>query len=451
MPVVLANDSFLTRRGFYPKTGAKCKVRYRFYPSVGRSSSIRWISNQGRGSVPPKILAAARYDSMSIRHVPQTLRSCFTHSVPTGSLLGGMQLPTLGELTPQRAAAALALLKSYDQVHYYRREARNLLNAKPDKKQKPSPQALRGLENIRKLLAGKWTAHVDRSALLRRGIGAIVAQPQARKPATPEGQRLVTWCLLQELLCGTVTGGYSSDMDINCSYYGLFDEPASDPPARLKPALIAECRRTLTSGPDKEKGFAASILTSDAIGAGLVKDTELAELVANRHPAVWRWAAISLIKRKNRDLFVKSVQKRPKSDWKDAIFMLSVHASEPMEPKERAFWLDFGKADAAFLSYVLVTNYSYKNKKVPVEFQPAVRSYLRSEIANPMVRNAGSQPFYNLRAALQVLAAWDSPQDTSLLKRFLNYPISKNPKLTKEEANAVKLLKQQVETLLIKR
>lgn len=441
MAVEVPDESYITRPGAFHSKGKKRKVRYRVYERNRPELEKALVSNVAEALVPEAAMEAARFDAMSVNHVPQTLRYCFPEALTSRPLrVYRVNLPALGKPTPQRAAAALALLKSYGQAHIFRRHAKKLVAEAPD------PTAKQAIDRMEFLLKGEWKSQRNRQALLEETVRALLTPAEKRVPATPAGERVLTWCMLQELVLKRIVGGYSKGVDVNFAYYQLFDERPVALPQDSKQALVEECRRVIAAGPAEEQAFATSMLASQAIGGGLVTAKELVRLVAHAEQGVWRWAAVGLAKRGKRDLLIEAGRKRPKGDWKHLLFMLKVQMPEKVGDAEIAFWQDLAKVDPGSLCYALEPE--FEKRPTPKEIKAIVRQYLSSEIEKPSIKETGVQAFYNLKAALRFLASWKDPEDTALLKRFLKYPLTREQRWSSGEVKTIRPVQQFAQSLL---
>ena len=423
--VELKNNSYLMRSGFLPKANTKAKVRFRCHENIAMESAAPMVSNSGDGWIPQEAMLAARYDDMAVRTIPRAIISCFPRSEHMDKIWVS-ELPKLGEVTLARVAAALELLNNYDQAYFFRREAENLIDFEDT--QGLAPETHQAIENIKRLLKGPWTKQGDSQALIERAVKALVTPEAGRKPATPESERLLTWCLLQEMAYGMLVDGYTKGGDVNLDYDQLLDEQPIQIAAELKQKLVDECRRVVREGVAEERGYATSLLASHGIGGGTVSDTELAELAGSGQQAVWHWALIGLAKSGNRDLLVNVARKRPEGDWCHVMNILAARIPEKMSDKEKQFWQDFGALDPG--KFIDILEFKYRDLPVPEEFRNVVREYLAKEIANPSVTRTGEQPYYSLKSAIEFLHAGANPEDLTLIKKFLNHPLAEENHLS---------------------
>jgi hypothetical protein len=128
------------------------------------------------------------------------------------------------------------------------------------------------------------------------------------------------------------------------------------------------------------------------------------------------------------------------------MYMLPGEAPVAMSVTEKAFWRDLGEFDPGFTSYALAD--AYRDRTPPDEVKEIVRTYLTKERLKPSVTESGVQAFYNLKAALVFLGSWNAPEDTALLKSFLNYPFTEETRWSDGKIETVWPVKEAAKRLL---
>ena len=257
--------------------------------------------------------------------VPATLRTA----------LGADRILRMRGLEPhtvkQRVAAAV-LLHHYGDG-YLRPELRKTVEKL--RAEKIDPDAEPAAKAIEKLLAD-WPQKRDRQRLLPGCVAALLKADEGdplREFPWPEGYRVLSWCLLQELIYGIAEDGYSRQ-GYNYAYHHGWEElpvPLSD---ATKAKLAEHCRQVFAEGPDAEKPFASSILLSTAIGWAGLTDDERKKLFLSSDASAWRWAALTLVKNGRREQLIEWAKERPAEDLLDVIWVL--RNKEAKEPKDLA-------------------------------------------------------------------------------------------------------------------
>ncbi|HYG78447.1 MAG TPA: hypothetical protein VEK08_25830, partial [Planctomycetota bacterium] len=253
----------------------------------------------------------------------------------------------------------MELLRSYDLAYFFRQEAAKWAS---------SVRALDGAsaaetktaELIERVLTQPWTHFRDQTSLVSRCISALTTKLVVTTPGTPEDDRLLCWCVLQELAYRSAPDGYSKPG--NNFYYSFHasTEFSIDPKERL--TFIAECRRVLGDGPDAERGFAASMLMNEAISANLVDTAETTRFVTDRDPSVWRWSALSLIRQGKRVALWQMLVKRSLEDQKQGLFMLAHSMPETFSAEELQYWVTYARSSPLSLAYACDLAFAFNHK-----------------------------------------------------------------------------------------
>jgi hypothetical protein len=339
--------------------------------------------------------------------VPRTIDAALTAN--TNHMMKNLQ-----PHTPAQRVAAAVLLHHYGDG-YRRPEVKKLGDIL--RKEKGDPSAEKAAKLVEKL-AADWPRTRDRKRLVDGCVSALLKEDgnPFRDSPWPDAHRVLTWCLLQELIYGSPIDAYSWQ-GTNYAYDGWKEQPVSLPEAtRVK--LADHCRKVVADGPDAERPFAASVLVSTAVGWPLLSDAERKTLFLSRHPSVWRWAALALAKHDRRKELIAWAKERPADEHLDVLFVLAHEPPKEWPQDELAFWLATARRQIGSVAYVL----RLSGRPVPAEFRPIIRDYLKQEIANPTVKNTGTQPAYDLYAALVLLGDWKDPADTPLLLEYLKHP-----------------------------
>ncbi|MEM7396581.1 MAG: hypothetical protein AAF492_29980, partial [Verrucomicrobiota bacterium] len=355
IPKNLPAGSFFAFLGHYPVKGERSTVRYRAY------GGHEIISNTGVGWVPLETLKKARRDQMALNHVPLALRDAFNerHS-----------MTVLGVNPPARRMAALALIQAYDRGHFFRDQAEAWIEQ--TLAGSPSPGERRATAGMRDVLNRPWKHVRDRKNLLAELVAGL---------NEPQTDRLLLWATLQELLYGEAPDAYSGQ-GFNLAYSGWHERDNSmDEPVRRK--LLATCRKVMDEGPDAEQGFAASVYVSTSIGDGLVSREKVADLVAHPADAVWRWAAMALVKAEARDLAIDRVAQRSEKDHLHVIWMLHHRMPERLSEKEEQFWKQCGRAMPGPMAYVYRNSHLHVGREISRDFRPSLIEFLNQESAEP--------------------------------------------------------------------
>lgn len=339
--------------------------------------------------------------------VPTTI-----HTILTG--IRSEMMRNLEPHTPRQRAAAAVLLRHYGDG-YLRPELRKL--AEGLRKEKDEPAAEEAARAGEQLLAD-WPQTRDRRRLLDGCIAALLKEDgdPFHDFAWPGTDRMLTWCLLQELIYGRPHDAHTRQ-GFNYAYDGWEERPVSLPDA-TKAKLADHSRKVVAGGPDAEKPFAASVLVSTAVGWSLLTDAERKTLFLSQNPSAWRWASMALARNGRRKELVEWVNERPANEHLDVIFVLAHNPPKEWSEQELAFWLAVARRNPASVAYVL----RLTGRPVPIEFREPILAYLKREIARPAVKNTGTQPAYDLHAALVVLDGWKNPVDTPLLLEYLKHP-----------------------------
>ncbi len=339
--------------------------------------------------------------------IPATLRAALDGN--PNALMRGLEPHTL-----KQRAAAFVLLHHYGD-DYLRPEVRKL--ADQLRKDKDDRAAL-AAKAIEKRLAD-WPKARDRARLLPGSVAALLMTDEGnplKDFAWPEARRVLTWALLQELIYGSPHDGYGRQ-GANYAYDGWKERPVPLPDA-TKAKLADHCRKVVAEGPDAEKPFAASVLVSSAVGWARLTDAERKTLFLSDHPSVWRWAALALAKNDRRKELMEWSGERPVNDDLDVLWVLAHDPPQRLPNAELKFWLAVARRKPGSVAYTLWL----LGRPAPTEFREPILAYLKREMEKPTVQNAGTQPAYDLMAALRVLDAWKNPADTPLLLAYLKHP-----------------------------
>jgi hypothetical protein len=219
------------------------------------------------------------------------------------------------------------------------------------------------------------------------------------------------------LIYGSPHDGYGRQGS-NYSYNGWEEQPVSLPDA-TRARLTDHCREVVGDGPDAEKPFAASVLVSTAVGWAELTDAERKGLFLSEDPSAWRWAALALAKNGRREELIEWAGERPADDHLDVVWVLAHDKPEGWPDAELRFWLAVARRNPGSIAYVL----RLWGGPTPAALRKPIRAYLKREIAEPTVTSGGTQPAYDLSAAVQLLDGWNDPSDTALLLEYLKHPV----------------------------
>ena len=186
-----------------------------------------------------------------------------------------------------------------------------------------------------------------------------------------------------------------------------------------KDKLADHCRKVVIKGPDAEIPFAASVLVSTAVGWDELSDPERKKLFLSANPSAWRWAALALAKNGRRKELMEWASERPAEDHLDVVWVLKHDLPKEWSDAELAFWLKCAGHYPRDMAYVLRACH----RPIPTVFREPIRADLLRELAKPTVKRGGTQPAYSLVAAVEVLDAWNNPEDTPLLMDCLKHPV----------------------------
>jgi hypothetical protein len=228
--------------------------------------------------------------------------------------------------------------------------------------------------------------------------------------------------LLQELIYGWPMDGHSG-LGYNYAYaVGSWKEQPVSLPDETRAKLADHCRKVVDEGPAAEQPFAASVLVSTAIGWSTLTDAEQKKLFLSSHPSTWRWAALALGKNGRRKELIAWAGERPPADRLDVVWILQHELPKEWEwsDDELKFFLGVARQKPGSIAYVLRS----WGGPTPAALREPIRAYLKREIAELAVKDSETQPAFDLAAALQVLASWKDPDDTSLLLNYLKHPAS---------------------------
>lgn len=319
--------------------------------------------------------------------------------------------------TPQRRLAAAFLLHWYGDG-YLRRDLEKIsvrLHDETEQKNRVAGPAARTIDG----LLATWPKKRDNQRLLDGCVAAILRSDEGnplRDFPWRGTERVLLWCLLQELVYGFCVDGYDG-MDESLAYDGWHEESISLPPA-TKASLLKHCRSVVAAGPGPELPFAASMLVSTSIGRDRLTDAERRNLFMSADRSAWRWAAMSLARDGRREQLIEWARERPAEDHLAVLWQLNHGKSKEWSDAELAFWLACARRKPGDVATIL----RMREEPIPTTFRESIRSYLEREIAKPSVAESGTQPAYDLQAALDVLADWGDPSDTPLLLKYLRHP-----------------------------
>lgn len=344
--------------------------------------------------------------------IPMTIQTVLSAGPGRSPGMAGLEPHTL----KQRAAAAM-LLGHYGDG-YLRPEVKRL--AEELRAEKSDPAALTAATTIGKLLAD-WPKTRDRQRLVEGCVAALLGAGEGnplKDYAWPGAHRILTWCLFQELLYGSPRDAYSRQ-GYNYSYDEGNERPLRlDDTTRMK--LLDLCRKVAFEGPDAEKPYAASVLVSSSLGWSSMTDAERKQLFFSSDASAWRWTALALSRNGRRKELMEWARERPADDHLDAVWLLA-RDRKGWPEEELKFWVACARHAPGFIANVLRND---KEQPPPAEFHEPIRAYLQREIGKPTVVDAGTQPAYNLSAAVTVLDRWKREDDTPLLLEYLKHPAS---------------------------
>jgi hypothetical protein len=344
-------------------------------------------------------------------YVPVSIRS---------AVLGGgrseLKVQNLEPHTLKQRVAAAMLLHHYGDG-YLRPELRNIINLL--KAEKDDPAAARAATAVERRLA-EWPKKRDIQPLPEACVAALLASetgnPLGDFPWT-DGYRVVTWCLLQELLYGSPRDGYSRQ-GYNYAYGGWEEKSVSFSDA-AKNKLTDHCRRVIATGPEAEKPFAASVLVSTTVGWSRLTDTERKSLLLSSNPSAWRWAALALVKNDRREQLVDWIRERPADDHLDAVWVLTHNKRAEWSAGERKLLVSAAGANPGGVAVLL----GRSKDSVPDALRDPIRKYVERETAAPTVQDGSTQEANYLLAAVQFLDRWNNSDDTPLLLSCLKHPL----------------------------
>ena len=172
-------------------------------------------------------------------------------------------------------------------------------------------------------------------------------------------------------------------------------------------------------GLDAEKPFAVSVLVSTAIGWNRLTDAERESLFLSSNPSTWRWAALALAKNGRREQLMEWTRERPADDHLDVIWVLKHNKPKDWSDQELAFWLACTRHNPGGVAYVL----RLWDGPTPAPLREPIRSYLKSEIAKPTIKDGGTHSEGYLFAAVYLLDSWGDADDTPLLLDYLKHAV----------------------------
>lgn len=335
---------------------------------------------------------------------------------------GAQPLPRSGPDAPRRLVAATALLRAYGDG-YPRAELRQwITRVQRGRRSRGMRQALLAIQGELE----DWPARRDRQRLIDHTVDALLAAPESRRGSASRAshavERALAWTLLQELIYGKPPDGTRRP---GTNYaFDTWDENALSLSEARRLALLRECRRVLAEGGADEKGLAAGVLLSDAVGWSAVRDPELAALFQSPDEFVWRWAGMSLARHGRRDELVELAKHRPPEEHLSVIYMLANAPSPCQSAAEKEFWLACARRTPASIAYLLNL---VRPAEIPREYREPIREYLVTALRKAMTSaktppNETTQREYDLNAALRVLDRWQDPEDTPLLESYVTYP-----------------------------
>ncbi len=340
--------------------------------------------------------------------VPATIHTALVGGDSNRLKMRGLEPHTL----TQRVAAAV-LLHHYGDG-YLRTEVRKLVGLLREEKDEPAAKA------VEKLLAN-WPKKRDSRRLLDGCVAALLNAGEGnplKDFAWPGASRVLSWCLLQELIYVSPTDGYSRQ-GYNYAYHNGWDEQPVSLADTTKRELAHLCRKVVGEGPDAEKPFAASVLVSTAVGWAKLTDAERKGLFLSSDPSAWRWAALALAKNGRREQLMEWTRERPAGDHLDVIWILKRDKPKGWSEAEVAFWLACTRSNPGGVAYVLRSC----DGPTPMALREPIRSYLEREIAGPNIKDDGTHQVGYLFAAVYLLDSWMNADDTPLLLKYLKHPV----------------------------
>jgi hypothetical protein len=323
--------------------------------------------------------------------------------------------PKLGARTPKMRVGAAVLLHHHGDGYLrpeLRKDADKLRKLDNDAVAKAAAQALD------KLLAA-WPKKRDRQGLVDGCVAALL-RPEEQVPhrelAWRGEQRLLPWCLLQELIYGGSPDAYER-VGYNM-VYGYERETPLPLKDEARAKLAELCKRVVAEGPEAEKPYAASALVSKSVGWARLTDNDRKGLFLSPQPSVWRWTALSLLRNKGREQLIEWASQRPPEDHLDVLWMLSYQMPKVWPKAELNFWLACARRTPGRVASALNT---YEGE-VPLALRPPIRAYLEKEIDRPTITHFDHKEGGDLFAAVYRLDRWKDKEDTPLLLKYLRHP-----------------------------
>jgi hypothetical protein len=403
-----------------------------------------WRLETARNPYPSGVLEAG--ENLALIQIGSDVPTTI-HAALVGGGKGRLMMMGLVPHTPMQRVAAAVLLHHYGDG-YLRPEVQKL--AGQLRERQDDPNWAEGAEALERLL-GEWPKTRDRARLLNGCAEVLLGADGGNSLkgfAVPGAHRVLAWSLVQELIYGSPHDGYRPPGSTHA--YDAWEERPVSLPGATKAKLADHCRKVVAEGPDAEKPFAASVLVSTGVGWAGLTDGERKGLLLSRHPSVWRWAALALVKNGRRKELIEWAAGRPADEHLHVIWVLRHDAPKEWPEAELKFWLAAAWRDPAGVASAL----RFGSRAVPTDFREPILAYLKREIAEPTVQTGYTQPALDLIAALHVLDDWKDAGDTPLLLEYLKHPehhrVTRHESVWRQELR-VHAVRSHVRSMLEKR
>ena len=385
-----------------------------------------WAYETGRGPFPGRV-ELPRDDVVLVQvgsDTPEAISGCFEPS---------HRMPKLQSDDPWQAVAAAQLLRAYGDG-YRRRSMRDW--AARHRTEKSSPQEKQAAARVAELAEG-WVLHRDRARLVAACLKALAGAAGDSPPGDPSRHPRLVWAVLQELAmghCVDAFGGIGTNRAFpeftrRGGWLPLGDQQARD--------LRTLCEQTLQQGPGDLQPFAASLLLRLAEADARQAEQDVRTLLRHGKAPVRKWGMWQAARADMRALLLEHARQASEDEQIDALFLLSRKMPEALSKAEESYWLETLTARPAMTCYVIRSAW---RTAPPKEFRAPVVRHLKAEIAAPAAIEAGTQPEYNLGAALDVLNLWADPADVDLLLAYLKHPCSqKSQRSTAGGSRAIRI------------
>lgn len=392
--------------GYQAAEGRKADIRYAMH------SGLNLVSNTGSGLVSDKDIELARFDSMSLRSVPRTIRDAFDPQWKRS------------ELKPGHRAGCLLLLKAYGPVPALKREAQRQLDAwrlvpPVDSEEKQAAAA------FEELLFATWEKEISSERLVQFCLDQI----EGTKPAL-QATPAMCWETLRDL------ASLSFGVSVRTSRSNKVETPSEDwrRVVRLAASRISEAPKEeaismsgvlshnllvdsflpssalepLLSG---EPYFAAKVAANALSRRG---DTErLSELAMNlppkNQPVVLASLASGGVSYEHTGLDGWGGLRRPEPDTKEETFWTYVMGTQPLEASDALRYLSPHDLGADGYGPIVMDG---------------LRKFWNEEAARSQNRKddfALAPPAYSLRLSLDFLAKSQRKEDAPLFRSLLAY------------------------------